>query len=158
MKMKITFCFEPPNSLSMLALCKSGVRAYATDGKESKSVTTLWLQLNDGARLRIRSNMHDVSGWDEIGTLAFQAVEANEIPQSEDLPSSWMQIILIEALVFDSDECMAECGIMVHNVLGETLTVLPGSDVHTLAIQAPFFAGTFSPENDVSRYRHLALV
>lgn len=96
--------------------------------------------------------MHDLSGWNEVGTLVFEAVEATEAPQFVDLPSSWMQIISIDVLFFDSDECMAECGILLCNTLGETLTVLPGADVFTLAIQAPFCALPFFPENDISKY------
>lgn len=150
--MKEIFRFETPNLSSLPTLLGRGIRAYATDEKGARSVTTLWLLLNDGACLRIRSKMHDLSGWDEIGTLVFEVVEVTEAPQFVDLPTSWMQVISIEALIFDSDECTAECGIMLHNTLGEILTVLPGADVYTLAIQAPFCSLAFSPENDIPRY------
>lgn len=150
--MKKVLKFEVASAPSLFTGLLSGLLAYATDAPKVGPSTTLWLQLRDGRMLRVRSDMHDLSGWEEIGTLTFELVREGEGTEMTGLPESWSAVRTIEKLVYDSEECEAECGFALHTMSGDVLLVLPGADVYTLAIKAPFFLQPFFPENDLEAY------
>jgi hypothetical protein len=96
--------------------------------------------------------MHDIGNWDEIGTLYFAFVDSTDAPPLVHLPSSWAHLLEPLKLVYDSDECEAECGLLLATESGDQLAVVPGAFVYTLAIKAPFAQLPFSPETDLSDY------
>jgi hypothetical protein len=96
--------------------------------------------------------MHDLRGWEEIGTLAFDVVSSNDVPEMVSLPTSWSEVREVQKLVYNSNECEAECGFALRTSSGDQLAVVPGADVYTLAIQAPFHSLPFTPENDLTAY------
>ncbi|NHZ42967.1 hypothetical protein [Massilia aquatica] len=82
--------------------------------------------------------MHDLSDWEEIGTLTFEVVSAADTPEMVALPVVWSDIRLIHKLMHVSDEYLAESGFALTAMNGELLTVLPAADICTLAIRRPF--------------------
>jgi len=132
-------------------LC-SGLSAYATNVPKVGPPTTLWLHLCDGQTFRIGVKMHDLSGWEEIGTLTFEVVDSGDVPEMVSLPSSWSDVREVQKLIYSSDECEAECGFVLCTSSGDQLAVVPGADVYTLAIKAPFHPLPFRPENDFTAY------
>lgn len=96
--------------------------------------------------------MHGIGGWEEIGTLTFEVVNADDAPEMVSLPLSWSEVRRIQKLVYLSDEYEAECGFMLCTGNGDDLIVVPGADVYTLAIKAPFYWLPFTPENDLAAY------
>ncbi|MEO7496843.1 MAG: hypothetical protein ABIT83_07320, partial [Massilia sp.] len=108
--------------------------------------------LCDGRTIRVGVEMHDLSGWEEIGTLTFEVVDEADTPKMVSLPATWSNVRSLHQLVYMSDECEAQCGFVVCTNSGDQLVVLPGADVYTLAIQAPFYPQPFAPENDLTAY------
>lgn len=155
--MKNVLRFDVTKAPQCIAGLFSGLTAYATDLPKVGPPTTLWLQLCSGEILMIRAEMHDLSGWDEIGTLVFELVSAETCPKMHALHESWLEVKTVEKLVYQSDDCLAECGFSVITKSGDTLTVVPGAEVYTLAIAAPFHSQLFMPENSLETYLRVDL-
>ncbi|UUZ47091.1 hypothetical protein LP420_26695 [Massilia sp. B-10] len=96
--------------------------------------------------------MHDLANWEEIGTLIFEIAADGDLPQMEQLPEYWGDVLALQKLVHISNECEAESGFVLLTRNGDQLVVLPGADVCTLAIQAPFYPRKFEPERDLTEY------
>jgi hypothetical protein len=151
-KKKLQFHF--PSETSLSTVLHNGFISYSVDVPKFGMPTTLWLGLSDGRVLRVRAEMHDLSGWDEIGTLTFDVTstkDKNE-PKMIALAASWSKVSEVEKLIYKSDECVAESGFTMRTATGESLTVLPGANVYTLAIDSPFLPLLFEPENDFKVY------
>jgi hypothetical protein len=144
--------FDLATPPTLAAGLRSGLSAYATNVPKVGPPATLWLRLCDGQIIRVGIKMHDLSGWDEIGTLAFESVHAADAPDMVNLPASWKHVRDVQMLVHSSDACEAECGLVLNTSSGDQLVVLPGADVYTLAIKAPFHSQPFTPENDLAAY------
>jgi hypothetical protein len=149
--MKQMFSFDIASAPSLESGLRGGLTGYATDSPHT-GPTKLWLSLCDGRTLRIGVHMHDIGNWDEIGTLYFAIVDVTDAPPLAQLPSSWAHVLAPQKLVYDSDECEAECGLLLTTESGDQLAVVPGAFVYTLAIKAPFAQLPFSPETDLSDY------
>lgn len=154
--MKSILCFDSTSTPALFAGLASGLSAFATNVPRVGAPATLWLRLCDGRILRVGVDMHDLSGWEEIGTLTFEVVGADDSPEMVNLPSSWSEVLEIQKLIYISDEVEAECGFTLCTFKGDQLTVLPGADVYTLAIQASFSTLPFVPENDLTAYHRKA--
>lgn len=154
--MKNVLCFDVAAAPALAAGLSSGLSAYATNAPKVGPPATLWLRLCDGRTLRVGVDMHDLSGWEEIGTLTFEVVSADDSPEMVSLPASWSEVREVQKLVYNSDECEAECGFTLCTSSGDQLTVVPGADVYTLAIQAPFHPQPFTPENELNAYHRKA--
>jgi hypothetical protein len=150
--MKNVFCFEGFSTAILATALSGGLTAYGVNTPKVGPPATLWLRLSDGRTLRVGVNMHDLADWEEIGTLTFEIVEPKDAPELIDLAASWLDVQDVHKLVYLSEECEAESGFSLSTTCGETLTVLPGADVYTLAIEAPFYLKPFNPENDVPVY------
>jgi hypothetical protein len=150
--MKKVLCFGVASVSSLAAGLCSGLIAYAVNAPRVGPPATLWLRLGDGRTLRVGVDMHDLDDWEEIGTLTFELANAEDVPQSVSLPSSWLDVRDVQKLVYNLDNCEAECGFALCTSSGDQLTVVPGADVYTLAIAAPFLSLPFTPENDLAAY------
>ena len=150
MKNVLSFNVASPQAIAA-GLC-SGLIAYATDVPKIGPPSTLWLRLYDGRTLKVGVNMNNLSGWEEIGTLTFEVVSSDNAPEMLRLPTSWSEVRKVQQLVYSSDDCEAECGFSLRTSSGDQLVVVAGADVYTLAIQAPFYPLTFTPENDLTAY------
>lgn len=137
---------------SLAAGLRSGLIGYATNITKTELPATLWLRTCDGQTFRIGVEMHDQSDWEEIGTLKFQGGNLMDFPEMVNLPASWSKVNDVQKLVLKSDEYEAECGFLLFASDGEKLVVLPGADIYTLAIKAPFYSGLFKPESDLAAY------
>ena len=150
--MKRILSFDVASAPALAVGLCSGLSAYATDVPNVGTPSTLWLRLCDGRTLRVSVDMHDLSGLEEIGTLSFEVVSADDVPEMVNLPGSWADVREVQKLVYSSDECEAECGFALCTSSGDQLTVVPGADVYALAIEAPFRQRPFAPENDLAAY------
>ncbi len=150
--MRNVWCFDVARAPALAAGLSSGLSAYATNVPKLGPPATLWLRLCDGRTLRVGVAMHDLGGWEEVGTLTFEVVSADDAPEMVSLPGSWSVVREIKKLVYNSDECVAECGFTLCTSGGDQLAVVPGADVYTLAIQAPFYPLPFTPESDLNAY------
>lgn len=150
--MKSVLNFDVTSAPSLADGLRSGLSAYSMNVPKVGPPTTLWLRLCDGRTLRVGVEMHDLSNWEEIGTLTFEVVNTNDVPQMVSLPETWSGMQEVQKLVYDSGECKAECGISLFTRNGDQLVVVPGADVYTLAIKAPFHSLPFTPENDLAAY------
>jgi hypothetical protein len=137
---------------SIAEALRCGVTGYATNESVIGPPATLWLRLGNGQLLRVGVEMHDLLGWEEIGTLTFEIVGSQGVPEMVDVPVAWLDVQAVQKLVYVSEECEAESGLTLRTTNGETLTILPGAEVYTLAIEAPFYPKPFNPENDLSVY------
>ncbi len=150
MKKRIHFDVESLHSIANAL--QSGLIAYAINTPKVGPPTTLWLHMRNGLVLKVTVAMHDLRDWEEIGTLRFDMVDIDDAPKMTALPLSWLKIRDVQKLIFDSDECEAECGFSLYTCDGNQLVVVPGADVYTLAIRAPFYLLIFNPENDLDEY------
>lgn len=151
-KKNLRFHFASETSLS--TILHNGFISYSVDVPKFGMPTTLELGLSDGRVLRVRAEMHDLSGWNEIGTLTFEveSIKDENEPKMITLPVAWSKVSKVEKLIYKSDECIAESGFTICTASGESFTVLPGANVYTLAIDAPFLSIPFEPENDFKFY------
>lgn len=150
--MKNVLCFGVASVPSVAAGLHSGLSAYAVNVPKVGPPATLWLRFGNGRTLRVGVDMHDLGDWEEIGTLTFELANAEDMPELVSLPSSWLDVREVQKLVYNSDDCEAECGFSLCTSGGDRLTVVPGADVYTLAIEAPFLSLPFTPENDLTAY------
>lgn len=150
--MKKVLCFGVASVPSLATGLCSGLSAYAVNVPRVGPPATLWLRLGDGRTLRVGVDMHDLGDWEEIGTLTFELANSEDVPELVSLPSSWLAVREVQKLVYNSDDCEAECGFALCTSSGDELTVVPGADVYTLAIEAPFLSLPFTPENDLTAY------
>ncbi|MBR7784053.1 hypothetical protein [Undibacterium luofuense] len=149
---KAVLCLGVASVPSLAAGLSSGLTAYSVNVPGVGSPATLWLRLGDGRTLRVGVDMHDLGAWEEIGTLTFELANAEGVPELISLPSSWLDVREVQKLVYTSDDYEAECGFSMRTGSGDQLTIVPGADVYTLAIEAPFLSLPFTPENDLSAY------
>lgn len=149
---KDVLCFDLTSAPSLITGLCSGLCAYATNDPMVGASTTMWLRLGDGRILRIGVEMHDLSDWEEIGTLTFEIVGASDAPEMVSLPAAWSKVQKVYKLVYNSEECEAGCGFSLLTKNGDQLVVVPGADVYTLAIQASFYTKPFTLENDLAEY------
>lgn len=150
--MKNLFYFEGLSTSVIAAGLRSGLAAFGTNVPTVGPPATLWLRLGNGHTFRVGVEMHDLADWEEVGTLTFEIVDSKDVPELIDLAASWLDVQDVRKLVYVSEECEAESGFSLTTARGETLTVLPGADVYTLAIEAPFYSKLFNPENDLPVY------
>ncbi len=150
--MKNVLCFDMASAPSLVAGLCSGLSAYAMNEPKVGPPASLWLRLGDGRTVRVGVDMHDLGDWEEIGTLTFELVRAEDVPELVSLPASWSDVREVQKLAYISDDFEAECGFALCTSSGDQLTVVPGADVYTLAIKAPFHSLPFKPENDLTAY------
>jgi hypothetical protein len=149
--------FDMASAPSLSAGLQSGLSGYVIDYVPGiQSPTALWLRLCDGRTIRVEVDMHDLSGWDEIGTLVFEVVSAHDAPGMVNLPVTWSYVREVQKLVFNLDECEAECGFILCTTSGEQLVVVSGADPYSLAVRAPFHQTPFEPENNLTAYTRKA--
>lgn len=152
MKTFLTYGGDDPDFLAKLI--SQGLKGYSANAEQLGGMTTLWCFLCDGTVLRIDSVMTDVSGWLEVGTLAFELVEnGDELPEMVPLPEVWSHISSLNKLVLDEPEFSSESGLIIKTLSGDKLMVVCGAEVYTVQISAPFFFGKFHPEYEVERYK-----
>jgi hypothetical protein len=149
---KKTLFFDVTSAPSLSAGLHSGLSGYAVELPKVGPPRAMWLRLCDGRTLWVGVDMHDLSGWEEIGTLIFEVVSAEDAPKMVNLPATWSDVREVQTLVYKSHECQAECGFVLSTSSGEQLVVVPGADVYSLAIKAPFHQLPFRPENALTAY------
>jgi hypothetical protein len=156
MKSLLTYGGNEPDLLANLI--RQGLKGYAANVEQLGGMTTLWCFLCDDSVLRIDSVMTDVSGWLEVGTLAFELVtDGDGVPVMIPLPKAWGHISSLNKLVLEEPEFSSESGLIIKAESGDDLIVVCGAEVYTVQILAPFFLGTFQPEYEIERYKALPL-
>ena len=136
----------------------TGLRGFSSNRKEYTthiSLSCIWLFLADETVLKIVSEMHDLEGWDEVGSLVIDLVRPIDyIPPIIELPTEWQYIVSIEKLVVSkNDYFKAESGLKIINGEGKVIIICSAAAPYELALMAPFVKDKFTPEYDVSEYK-----
>ena len=153
--MKKEFYFTLEGIASIPFQLKSGIKGYAVNLNYNVT-TTIWLFLCDGAVLIIQSNMNELDGWEEVGSLNFKAFTSGEyLPEMIALPIVWNKIISLGKLAIEDDEFIAESGIVIRNNLGEEIIIVCGAEIYSIQMKAPFFEGCFNPEYSFEKYKYI---
>lgn len=156
--MKRCFLFELDGFDSILKFTKVGLMGYSTDFKNVGGITIVYLHMTDGQIMKIYSDMHDIDDeWNEVGSLIFEIVDSSAGTSINPLDNSWRQIATVSKLVLEREHYMAESGICLRSISDQTLLVVAGANVETLAVRAPSSSYDFLPENDLSTYKYLPL-
>lgn len=138
------------------SLALFGLSGFSTNRKDygtHVSVSTVWLCLGDGAVLRLQPEMHDLEGWDEVGSLIVGRVEPAEAPPLIQLGNEWKEIESIEKLVVSKpDYFSAESGLKISNRKREAIIICNSAAPYQLALSTPVTHDTFTPEYSLDRY------
>ena len=118
------------------------------------SVYTVWLCLGDGTVLRLQPEMHDLEGWDEVGSLKIDQVESSDaVPSLVRLGSQWQDIASVEKLVVgEPDYFSAESGLKITNREQEAIIICNSAAPYELALSTPATRDAFNPEYPLERY------
>ena len=150
------FPFEGEEHLESIVMF--GLRGYASNIKQYEthvSISTVWFLLSDGSILSVSSRMHDLEGWEEVGSLVIELnPPPDSIPPMIDLPIEWQYITAVDKLIIDGNEnFVAESGIRIMNNNGQSVMICTAARVYELALKAPFVSIAFNPEYDLDRYK-----
>jgi hypothetical protein len=134
-----------------------GLDGFSCDRKDygtHVSVTTVWLCLRGGTVLRLQPEMHDLEGWDEVGSLKIDRVEWSEaVAPLVELGSQWHDIASIEKLVISEPGYFsAESGLKITNRQQQIIIICNSASPYQLALSTPATRDVFSPEYDLERY------
>lgn len=140
----------------LASLNSSGLSGFSSNRKDygtHVSVSTVWLCLGNGAVLRLQPQMHDLEGWDEVGSLIVERAEPAEAPPLIQLGDEWKEIASIEKLVVSEPGYFnAESGLKISNRKREALTICNSASPYELAVSTPVTYDTFTPEYSLDRY------
>ena len=135
----------------------AGLDGFSFDRKDygtHVSVTTVWLRLGDGTVLRFQPEMHDLEGWDEVGSLKIdQADGPGAVAPFVGLGSQWHDIACIEKLVVSEPGYFsAESGLKITNRRQEAIIICNSASPYQLALSTPVTRDAFTPEYGLERY------
>jgi hypothetical protein len=143
-------------------LKNSGLKGFSCDRREyltHVSMSSIWLFLFDTHVLRLTSEMHDLKGWDEVGSIVVDVVPlTDDLPQMIELPCNWADIASVEKLIIREDAYFqAESGIKISNSAGEKIIICNAAAPCEVTMEAPFFHDKFKPEYDIGKYEFFAV-
>ncbi|MCY7327391.1 MAG: hypothetical protein LH618_02445, partial [Saprospiraceae bacterium] len=119
------------------------------------TLETAWefiLIFEDGSLLEFSSACTQVIGWEEVGSLNIRfapQVPGHQSSASEHLLRVEIQkfeVIAIKKLVYEDDDVIAECGLILYGANGEEVIVATGVSPGSVSIGAAFSAVQFKPE------------
>lgn len=134
-----------------------GLDGFSCDRKDygsHVSVTTIWLCLRGGTVLRVQPEMHDLEGWDEVGSLEIDRDDwSKAVAPRVELGSQWHDIACIEKLVINEPGYFsAEAGLKITNRQQEIIIICNSALPYQLALRTPATHDVFTPEYDLERY------
>lgn len=134
-----------------------GLDGFSCDRKDygtHVSVTTVWLCLRGGTVLRVQPEMHDLEGWDEVGSLKIDRDDwSKAVAPRVELGSQWHDIACIEKLVVSEPGYFsAESGLKITNRQQEIIIICNSASPYQLALSTPATCDVFTPEYDLERY------
>jgi hypothetical protein len=153
MKKELHFTLTGIDSVS--SQIKSGLSGYAVNLNYGLT-TTIWLFLCNNSVLVIQSNMNELDGWEEVGTLKFiNETNGENLPKMIPLPLAWQNIVSLAKLLIEDDEFIAESGLVIRNNINEEVIIVCGAELYSLQMAASFFESSFNPEYDFEKYKWL---
>lgn len=98
--------------------------------------------------------MHDLEGWDEVGTLEIERVELSGVVSPfVKLGDQWKHVATIEKLVISEPGYFsAESGLKITNHEQEIIIICNNAAPYELALSAPTTHDPFNPEYPLERY------
>lgn len=144
------------NSKSLLDLFSEGISGVAICKRNNERPDSVWLVVDGEKVIKVTSIVSSVDTWDEMGSLVFELLETDSIPQKVvSLDASWRKIKSIEKLVFRDGSVCAESGIALSNTQGDEIVVVSSSFPYSVEFWSDFHPDDFEPECDLSTYaRH----
>jgi hypothetical protein len=138
------------------SLKSSGLSGFSSNRKDygtHVSVSTVWLCLGNGVVLRLQAAMHDLKGWDEVGSLVIETVEPAEALTIIRLADEWKKIASIEKLVVSKPGYFsAKSGLKISNRKHEAITICNSASPYELALSTPVTHDVVTPEYALDRY------
>ena len=143
-------------------LKNSGLKGFSCDRREYAthiSMSSVWLFLVDTRVLRVTSEMHELKGWDEVGSIVVDIVPPTDnLPQMIELSLTWRVVASIEKLIVREDAYFeAESGVRISNSAGEAIIICSASSPCEVTMAAPFIHDKFQPEYDIGKYESVAV-
>ena len=98
--------------------------------------------------------MHDLEGYDEVGSLEIDRDDwSKAVALRVELGSRWHDIASIEKLVINEPGYFsAESGLTITNHQQEIIIICNSASPYQLALRAPNRCNVFTPEYDLERY------
>jgi len=98
--------------------------------------------------------MHDLEGYDEVGSLKVDRDDwSKAVAPRVELGSQWHDIASIEKLVINEPGYFsAESGLKITNHQQEIIIICNSASPYQLALRAPNTCDVFTPEYDLERY------
>lgn len=146
---------------SLFKHLNSGLLGYFANPEQIGGMSNIWLFLANGEVIKIYSEMNSLGGWEEVGSLIFQAVNAEDnndfVLEMIALPLSWRNIAAINKMIVLEEDFRIESGLKIKAENGDEFIIVCGAGVYTIQISAPFFSAEFKPEYDLIRYEYEAI-
>jgi hypothetical protein len=154
--MKNYYPFVLNNLSSLYEHLVKGLKGFALSSDNISRTHTFWCFLSDGTVLKVQSELNDIDGWHEVGTLEFSSVEDGDgVPNVMPLDDQWRHIQTIEKLCLDTENCYSESGIVLTNMNSQKLTIICDANPYSISVQAPFLTMEFLPEYEILSYKRI---
>jgi hypothetical protein len=156
--MKNHYPFVLNNLSSLYEHLAKGLKGFALSSDNISRTHTFWCFLSDGTVLKVQSELNDIDGWHEVGTLEFSSVgDGVGVPNEMLLDEQWRNIQKIEKLCLDTENFYAESGIVLTNINSQELTFVCDANPYNISVQAPFLTMGFLPEYEILSYKRIPL-
>jgi hypothetical protein len=131
--------------------------SIGTMAHETLISVVLWH--SDGKGLQIRSIMHDIAEWVEVGVLDFTLVTTRERDETNiDVPASFGSNVKAYKLVITEAGTTAESGIVLQASDGQEIVIVAGVYPYSLAISSvSFMPHGFEPEYPLDAYARIGI-
>jgi hypothetical protein len=140
-----------------------GFRRISIERLAHKLAATVYLWRADGTGIRVQSEMHDIAGWIEVGSLVISHVDGpvNRTTESGacetetfeiSLPSEFESGLSASKLVLSTQGKTVESGLFIESTSGSEIVLVAGAAPYTVAVKAPSVVEPFEPEYDLTEY------
>lgn len=156
--------FEPSSLPGLL----KGRRLVGYELPAGHSLTAAWelsLVFDCDLVLQFSSASAEAVGWQEVGSLNVRLVQRSEedggatTERTTTVPVSPVSLIGAEKLVYEDDDVLVECGLVLCASDGQDVVVAAGIPPGSVSVEAPFSGGLpFAPQFPVVMCRRNSLV
>lgn len=134
------------------------------EGHAFEAAWDLRIRLSSGAVLEFSSACTESSGWQEVGSLNIRLLDLYALKDSSavckynEVEISSFPIMTIEKLIYEDNDVIVECGLVIYGCDGLEIVVAAGVSPGSVTLQAPFSAKqSFFPQFLLSDCRRQAM-
>jgi len=140
-----------------------GFKSMSIEKLAQNLIAAVYLWHADGTGLKVQSELHDIVDWIEVGALKFSRVTGpvsgvsgigvcETVVSEINLPEEFCTGLKASKLVLCTHGVIIESGVVLENGNRNTIILVACADPYMIAVQAPFYTGTFDPEYNLSEY------